>query len=1225
MSLQLILGGSGSGKTTYLYDTIIQSSMEHPERQYFFIVPEQFTMQTQKDVVTRHPRHGTMNIDIVSFQRLAYRVFEELAVENLQVLDDMGKSMVLRKVAAAQRKKLILFQGHLNQNGFVSQMKSMLSEFYQYGITPEQLKELAPQAKTPLLKQKLEDFALVFESFQEYIAGHYITTEEVLDVLCRVLPQSEMMKNSIVALDGYTGFTPVQYRLLELFMVHAKQVCVTVTADPEMSVYKVTGMQNLFHMSQQMVCRLSKLAEDNQVKKLEDVWLKGSSVAGGTDGKDGKDGKDSKLARGGRQVPVADTTGGIASAAAGPEISTEVSTEAGTCRAVNAVAEAAVYPRFVKSPEIAYLEKSLFRYRRGHYTGEMTGSLELSVSANPSGEVSAVVHRIQQLVQDSGLRYRDMAVITGDLVGYGKEIAHQFDQNEIPYFLDDKKNVLDNPMVELIRGALEAVRKDLSYESVFRYLRTGLVSSDKLMTDRLENYVLAMGIRGGRRWRETWERTYRGGANLNLVELNAFKDQMLAPLFAMQEAFRKDAGQKNSIAEMTEAVRTLLADCQVEEKLQAYGEYFAGQKEYRLAKEYGQLYGLVDELLNRLSDLLGEEEVSRKEFMEILDAGFAEISVGVIPATVDRVVVGDITRTRLAHVKVLFFVGVNDGIVPMRKDGGSLLSDQEREFFGEHSLELAPTAREDSFQQRFYLYLMMTKPSQKLVLSYSNVGGDGKSRRASYLIAELRKMFPALVCQEDGKRAGIGMTTAAEGQAKKTGSEQTGESCEVYSVAEARKKLIEGLRAFRDDGAESEEFKELYRWFISSGEHQAEARRLVEAAFYIYEKQGIGHAVAQALYGNIISGSVTRLEQYAACAYGHFLKYGLELAERQRYELAAADIGNLFHDSIDLCFQRMKDEGHDWKTITDENRTELVRQCVEKVTSDYGNTILNSSSRNAYLAKRVEHITQRTIWALQQQICKGDFTPAGFELNFSAADNLQAMKISLSEDEALHLRGRIDRMDLCEEEQQVYVKIIDYKSGSTSFDLLALYYGLQLQLVVYMDAVMELTSHKYPNKEVVPAGILYYNIADPLVAKSGQQTPEEIDAQILRQLRMNGLINSELEAIRHLDNTIEKESDIIPVVLKDGNVQESKSSVANRERFASLRGFVHEKLKGTGREILDGNIGVEPYKSGPRTACDYCPYHAVCGFDKKVTGYEYRRWKNKKSEEIWEEICQENQ
>ena len=1140
MALQLILGGSGSGKTTYLYDEVIRLSMEHPQEQYFLIVPEQFTMQTQKDIVTRHPNHGTMNIDIVSFARLAYRIFEELAVEQLSVLDDMGKSMVLRKVAAAQKRQLVLFGGQLSKPGFVGQLKSMLSEFYQYGITPEALREMAPSARSPLLRQKLEDLALVEQSFQEYIEGHYITTEQVLDVLCRLIPESGLIRNSVIALDGYTGFTPVQYRLTELFLVYAKQVYVTVTADEAAGIYGKMGIQNLFYMSRQMAVRLSEIAEKNQVKKLPDIML-------------------------GEQKNR----------------------------------------RFARRPELAWLEQNLFRYGTDSaYTGEATDSIVFFQASNPSGEVSHIVHEIQRLVQEGKARYREIAVITGDLPGYGKEITHQFTQNQIPHFMDDKKNVLDNCLVELIRASLEAVRQDFSYESVMRYLRTGLVSQERTMVDRLENYILAMGIRGGKRFRETWERTYRGAGDLNVTEVNAFKDRVLAPLFAMQERFRQ---ADLTIAGMTEAVLTLLADCRAEEQLESYQEYFIKIGEHRLAKEYGQVYGLVTELLKRLSDLLGEERVSRKEYLEILDAGFAELKVGVIPAVADRVVVGDITRTRLAHIRVLFFAGVNDGIVPARKERGSLLSDRDRDFLGEHHLELAPTAREESFQQRFYLYLMMTKPSKQLILSWCRTGADGKSRRPSFLIGELRTMFPnaALTDQE------------------------TQADPEIYSVAEAKQRLSAKLGQYRDGQLEQDEenaqFLELYRWFASSKDNQETLRRFMDAAFFVYEQQGISHAVAKALYGEILSGSVTRLEQYAACAYSHFLRYGLELLERKRFELASSDIGTLFHESIDLCFRRVKEKQYDWHTMTNETRDMLVEECVAAVTENYGNTILGSSARNRYLAQRVEQITKRTVWALQQQIKKGDFIPAGFEVSFSAADNLSAMKIALSESEALHLRGRIDRMDVCEDGGKVYVKIIDYKSGSTSFDLLALYYGLQLQLVVYMDAVTEMAQHDYPDKEVVPAGILYYNIADPLAEKKGQPDPEKIDAEILKKLRMNGLVNSELEVVCHLDRTIEKESDVIPVVLKDGEVQAGRSSVANRERFARLSQFVHRKLKEAGQEILDGEIGVAPYKNGQRTACDYCPYHAVCGFDRKTSGYEFNRWKNRKTEEIWEEICREQQ
>lgn len=1136
MSLQLILGGSGAGKTRFLYERLIEVSMKRPDDPYLIIVPEQFTMQTQKEIVSLHPRHGTMNLDVLSFQRLAYHIFEELAVEHLEVLDDMGKSMVLRKVAAGERKQLGIFQGHLNQTGFINQLKSMLSELYQYGITPEQLKEMIAQTDRPLLRQKLEDFLVIYQSFQAYIARQYITTEEILDVLCQVIPRSQKIRESVIALDGYTGFTPVQYRLIELFLIHSRQVILTVTIDEKGNPYQEEHAHHLFHMSKHTVCRVSKLARDNQVEQKKDILLKANPHPrfAGREGKKERDALD-------------------------------------------------------------FLERNLFRYSRAVYEGEQD-QIQIYGAVNPSEEIEHVVCRIHALVQEEGLRYRDIAVVTGDLPGYANEIARQFEKNQVPYFMDQKKSILENPMVDLIRAALEMIQRDFDYESVFRYLKTGLISIEEESLYRLENYVLALGIRGFKRWNETWEQVYRGGKQINLEELNQVRQEILTPLSRLREGIK---GKDLTVEDRTRALAEFLEGCGLEQKLKVLEAEFTDQGLHSLAMEYSQVYGLVIGLLERLVHLMGKECVSLREYGEILDAGFEEIKVGMIPATVDRVVVGDLTRTRLDRIQALLFVGVNDGIVPARKENGSLLTDPEREFLGAHQMELAPTAQEEGMRQTFYLYLMMTKPEQKLLLSYAAMNSEGKSMRPSSLIGRVKKLFPALRVQ-----------TAEEEEGK------------PWSLPLAKKELIQGLRRFEAE-KEQPEFLELYRWFFRSEENRKELEALVDAAFYSYDQKGIGRAAAKALYGPVLSGSVTRLEKYAACAYAHFLQYGLELMERQEYRLAAVDMGNLFHQSIDLCFQTMKEQQGDWKNLTDQQRKDLVHTCVEQVASQYGNTILSSSARNGYLAAKIETITDRTIWALAEQMKKGDFVPAGFEVSFSAIDNLKAMKIALSEDEALHLQGRIDRMDLCEDEEHVYVKIIDYKSGGTSFNLAALYYGLQLQLVVYLDAVMELEARKHPDKEIVPAGIFYYHIQDPLVEKTPEITGEEIDQQILKQLRMNGLVNSSLDVIRHMDREIERESDVIPVAIKDGLVQETKSSVAGGNRFEALRGFVQRKLETSGREILDGSSQVRPYKQGTKTACDYCLYHSVCGFDPKTTGYEFRKFRSYKADEIWEKIEKE--
>ena len=1142
MSLQFIAGGSGSGKTRYLYEKVIKESMEHPDIQYLFIVPEQYTMQTQKELVRLHPRHGLFNIDVLSFKRLAYRVFEDVGVQLPVVLDDMGKSMVIRKVAGKLKKDLKLYGGHLEQPGFISQLKSQISELSQYGVSAEDLEMVEGETDRTLLKEKLGDLKTIYKGFKDYIESHYITEEEILDILCRKLPQWEPLKSSVILLDGYTGFTPVQYRLAELFMLHAREVLCCITADPREILYKECSIQHLFYMGRHTVCRLKKMAEEHHIPVEKEIWC------------------DHRPAW-----------------------------------------------RFKDSRELDFLEQNLYRYT-GKIWEKQPEDILIYRGKNPAQETSYVCSCINEKVQKEGLRYRDMAVITGDLASYGKEIAHRFDEAGIPYFLDDKKSILENPFIELIRAALEAV-KDCSYESIFRYLKTGFVydeqyPADKMQvfTDRMENYARALGIRGWKNWDMTWEKPCRGGERLNLDELNEFRIWVLEPLKTLRQAFKEENA---TISSVTTVLRQVLEAMKLEEKLESFSAYFLERKEpgdENRAREYSQVYERVMELLERLEGLLGEEKADMKNYIQILDAGFEEIKIGVLPATADQVMIGDITRSRLEAVKVLFFTGVNEGIVPQRKAGGSLLNDGDREVFKSLHMELAPTAREEGCIQKFYLYLMLSKPSDQLVLTYAAVNSQGKSAHPSSLVGEIRKLFPKLVQME----------------------ESTMEHS-VWTARDGLQQLIAGLREAGDKNLEQlkeaqGEFLELFSRFYGKEEYKKLVEKLTDAAFFVYEDKGIGREAARALYGQNLQGSVTRLEQFAACAYAHFLKYGLELMERQEYQLEAVDMGNLFHQSLDQCFEVIHENGLDWSNITEEERKKLVKECVDQVTAQYGNTIMSSSARNTYLAKRVERITDRTIWALAEQVKKGDFVPSGFEVSFSAIDNLKAMKIRLSEDEELLLKGRIDRLDLCEDEKHVYVKIIDYKSGNTSFDLAALYYGLQLQLVVYMDAALEMEERKHPEKMAVPAGIFYYNIKDPMVKKEGEMTSEEIEKQILKQLRMNGLVNSDLEVIHHLDREIQKESDVIPVAVKDGYVQEAKSSVAGQKRFDALRRYVGSRLKRSGQSILKGENGLLPYKDGDRTACDYCPYHAVCGFDTKTAGYGFRRLRSMKPEEVWQEI-----
>ena len=382
----------------------------------------------------------------------------------------------------------------------------------------------------------------------------------------------------------------------------------------------------------------------------------------------------------------------------------------------------------------------------------------------------------------------------------------------------------------------------------------------------------------------------------------------------------------------------------------------------------------------------------------------------------------------------------------------------------------------------------------------------------------------------------------------------------------------------------------------------------------------IGRSVARALYGTTLENSATRLELFAQCACAHFMAYGLELKERARYEFSPMDMGNVLHSGLESFAKKMHQRGLSWTALDEVQMDEMAEDCVEEVVSYYGNTVLKSSARNEYMVSRVKRMMKRTIWALTKQMEQGAFTPSRFEVSFAMADSLESINIALSKEEKMKLLGRIDRVDTCEEEDKVLVKVIDYKSGNTSFDLLALYHGLQLQLVLYMNAAMELEQRNHPDKQVVPAGIFYYNIKDPVVEKVEEEDPEALNRRILKELRMNGLASSDRGVLEKLDENLSANgtsSLCVPVTInKDGSLSRNSSAVSP-EQFRLISNYVNQKMKEIGRRILAGEAETQPYEMGKRNACQYCPYKGACGFDEKTAGYHYRRLNPLKPEEIW--------
>ena len=615
-------------------------------------------------------------------------------------------------------------------------------------------------------------------------------------------------------------------------------------------------------------------------------------------------------------------------------------------------------------------------------------------------------------------------------------------------------------------------------------------------------------------------------------------------------------------------------------------QQFEKEGDLSRAREYAQIYRLVMDLLDQVYELLGEEEISRQEFADILEAGFGEITVGTIPQNVDRIVVGDMERTRLKQVKVLFFLGVNDGNIPKNASKGGIISDMDREFLIESGTEMAPSPRQQMYIQRLYLYLNMTKPSEQLYLSYAKVNSEGKGIRPSYLIDTVRKLFPAMSVEYPQNRSRL---------------EQ------IEGRQEGARYLAEELREYVEGTLPEEERQDFYLMYRAYEADAAGRDLLTRAAFRRYRESGLSRIVARALYGQQLENSVSRLETYAACACRHFLQYGLSLQEREEFGFEASDMGTVYHAVLENFAGKLAESNLTWWDFTEDFAAKAVKESVEAYAAIYGETVLYSSARNEYAITRMSRILTRTVLTLQKHLKQGSFQPDDYELSFRFAEDLDSIHVDLSEDEKMHLQGRIDRIDVAEDAEHVYVKVIDYKSGNRKFDLAALYYGLQLQLVVYMNAAMEMESRKHPDKEIVPAALLYYHIDDPTIETPVELTDEQINEQILAKLRMNGVVNSDPRVVERLDRYMQDKSVVIPVEKKKDGSFSARSGVLSREEMQLISSYVDAKIRSIGREILDGKIAANPYEKGNEEACTYCAYKKVCGFDGSIPGYEKRQ------------------
>ncbi len=1116
MALTFYTGSAGSGKTTMLLTELIRQSEAAKDRRFFLIVPEQYTMQTQRELVRLHPQKTVLNLEVISLNRLAYRVFSETGYHDTELLEEIGKSFILEKVALEIDSGLSFFKGYLKKPEYTAQMKAVISELMLYDVSPEDLFATVREGGRelpPMLRYKLSDIAAVYAEFRKKMEGSYMTAEDVPDVFCALAERSSIIRDSVMAFDGFTGFTPVQVRLIRTFLSIARDVYVTVTADPSASISGTQDKTELFAMSLETMRILTRSAEEAGVPVRESVKaFHGENT------------------------------------------------------------------RFSASPELFHLEQNLFRRHPAVFRGGGE-SIRIFEAGSPRAEAEEIARTITRIIREEGLHYSDIAVAAGDLDVYGDYLKESLRAAGIPFFIDEKRSLLQNPFIEFIRASVQACAEDYSYETMFRLLKSPFSGIDREAADRLENYVLGFGIKGKKRWQKDFYSSYRGEDPAEVPELNDLRKRVCAMLQPLAEAFSKRGG---TVREKSAALYEFISACGSYQKLKEMTEAFNAGGRPDLAREYSQVYPYVCGFLDKLVAVLGDERISMRDYAALLLAGFSEGRIAIIPPGSDRVLICDVERSRIPGVKTLIFAGMNEGMVPKTESSQGLLTDADRENLSKRDISLKPFGRTAVSIGRFYLYLMLSKPSSRLIMSYSRTLPGGGDAHPSYVIGEILRMFPDLRVKTLEK------------------SPETLIEC-GGDVASYLSGILQGIPDNQPDGASREAFS----YFLRHPDYALYAEKLLAAAGEIRGEDRISRAAASALYGNVLHNSASRLERFFECEFRHFLDYGLRLVPRPAYEFTGLDFGNIVHRSLELYAGAVS--GNE-DCPDEEFHLRLADEALLAAVSEVGgDSVIHSSKRSEYGITRIRRMLEASVKAQLLGTLAGDFRLYGAEADFRKTEDLKPLEFDLGDGKIMRLGGRIDRIDVCESGDVSYFRIIDYKTGDVSFDPAKIYYGLQLQLSIYMNAGKELLGRE--GRTAMPAGIFYYRVQDPLLPLKEGESLAELQRRRLDSTKADGVVLGDASVIAHFDRDLplKKKSEFIPVEITSAGALSKRSKVIDEAGFHILGQYAGKMAASAGRAILAGNAALNPYRYRQETACSYCPYKEVCGFDEKIPGYSYRK------------------
>ena len=850
--------------------------------------------------------------------------------------------------------------------------------------------------------------------------------------------------------------------------------------------------------------------------------------------------------------------------------------------------------RFAESPELAHFEAEYHHYPPKAYPHE-TKNLSLYIAPDLYTEVQALAAAICQTVQKHGLHYRDIAIIAGDVSVYEDLIKTVFPVYDIPVFIDQKRPLLSHPIIVMLASLLDIIVDGLETESLLAYCKTGYSGLSLEETDLLENFALAGRLKqkdwlNDSRFLKRADSVFYQTENVDeshaqeATRLLILRDRLMTPIQNLQVAL----SQSKQVAHRAATIFSFLEEIKLCQTVQTEIDFLKAEGNLQQAKEHGEIYNLLITLLDELVLCLGEEQIGLERLRSILLVGLAQCEMSIIPPACDQVFFGNTTRSLVKNVKALFIIGAKDNAFPAPPIKEGILKDDERRFLEDMGIVLGPDAKRVAFYNQYQVYNTLNISHNFMYVSYAVADHEGKGLRPSPLIDRLRKLFPQL--------------TERDNLSEPPAPEQViaGKASAWQYMLEHFKEETPAVLALKTFFEKDEDYGEFYC-------------ALLRHCRYTNEAQNLSPAIAQALYGTNLRGSVSQLERFSNCPFSYFMQYGLRAKERKILKIDAPDVGSLLHKLVEIASLELQKQGQGFADLTEKTAVQLAEKAVDELFTDVFIKELYSQNRLAALIGQLKSSLAKMLMVLSTHVKRGEFEPCAFEVAFDKNGELPPVTIPLPSGETITLIGRIDRIDTLKQNATVYIKIIDYKTGSKTFSLSDIYNRLSLQLAVYLIAAEQGGSNLFGTKPA-PAGMFYFRLADQTVDAS-----QNAEDAMLKQFKMSGLLLKDADIVRAMDKGISGYSAIIPAHMKqDGTLSEKSGSYATMEQFDKLKDYVKKTAGKIGAEILKGTSSIYPCKSNQALPCRYCKYHAVCSFDPEKD--DYRIAHPLKDEFIWSEL-----